>query len=124
MGWRREKRISYRDQTGRTQQEHVEHWEGFEWEGGPVIVQLKGNHGTIQVWAISEAEGRRVIEHACSIAGIDPAAGNCWWEVAESSSSRNGKPARYRTKEKDGYVYVSKRDGPNGSPWWTAAETW
>lgn len=124
MGWRREKRLSYRDQTGKTQQQHIEHWEGFTWQAGPVIVQLKGNHGAISVWASSQAEGERVIEHACSIAGIDSAAGDCWWEVAESTSSRNGKTGTFRTKQRDGYVYVSKRDGADGSPWWTAASSW
>jgi len=124
MPWKRYKRLSYRDQTGKDQDAHVAHWEGFEWSAGDTIVKLKGPHGQIQVWASSEGEGRRVIRHACAIAGIDENDPACWWQVEQSTSSRNGKPGTFRTREKNGYVFVSKRDTPNGSPWWSASSTW
>lgn len=123
MGWGGGKRLSYRSYSGASEEEHVDHWRGFTWSAGPVVVKLKGNHGELQVWAASESEGRRVIGHACSIAGIDPDASDCWWETYTTSSTRNGKPGTFRTREVNGFVHVSMRDGPNGSPWWTAGQT-
>ena len=108
------KRISYRDQGNTSQAQHQAHWAGFQWDAGNVIVAYVGDHGTIQVWASTEAEGRRVIEHACSIAQIPltgPDAGE--WIVTTGKSARTGRPGRFIVPTAEGYPVVTKRPGPS-----------
>ena len=111
------KRLSYRDQSGASRAAHAAHWAGFEFEAGPVIVACVGDFGTVQVWAASEAEGKRVIRHAASIANLpvdDPEEAE--WIVTSSNNPRDGKAGRFRVAEVWGLPVVTKRAGPNGYP--------
>jgi hypothetical protein len=111
------KRFSYRDQSGTSREAHATHWDGFEFDAGPWIVSCFGEWGEMQVWAASEAEGRRVIGHAASIAGIpveDPALSE--WAVTQSANPRYGKPGRFRVASLWGLPIVTKRRGPDGNP--------
>lgn len=112
---RRIKRLSYRDQTGASQAAHQAHWAGFSFSAGNTVVAYIGPWGTVQVWAASESEGRRVVLHACSIAGIPttgPLAGE--WVVTEARPGRNGQPGSFVVPEAEGVAFVSKRPGPSG----------
>jgi hypothetical protein len=59
-----------------------------------------------------------VINHACAISGIpftfDPVGELI---VAEAKGGRNGREGTYGTAVLDGSPVVTKREGPNGSPW-------
>jgi hypothetical protein len=116
-GQHRLKTLSYRDQTGKSQEAHQEHWRGFQWSSGRVICSWVGSWGEIQVWASSEAEGRRVINHACAIAGIpftfDPVGELV---ITEARPGRNGRSGTYGTAIMEGSPVVTKREGPSGSP--------
>lgn len=112
-----DKVLSYRDLTGASQDAHVAHWSGFRWQTGPVIVASVGEWGTVQVWAASAAEGKRVIRHAGAIGGWDPDdADQGEWIVTEPRGSRYGRRAEVGVKIRAGLPLVSKRDGPNGAP--------
>jgi hypothetical protein len=111
------KRLSYRDFSGSSREAHAAHWAGFEWDAGPVVVACTGEWGTVQVWAATEAEGRRVIGHAAAIANLpinDPSRSE--WIVTSSKSPRYGKPGRFRTATCYGLPVVTKRPGPDGLP--------
>lgn len=112
---RRIKRISYRDQGNTSQAGHQAHWAGFAWNAGRVIVSYFGSWGEVQVWASSEAEGRRVVLHACAVAAIPtsgPQAGE--WVVTEAKQGRNGQPGTFIVPTVGPYAFVSKRSGPSG----------
>jgi hypothetical protein len=112
---RRIKRISYRDQGNTNQAGHQAHWAGFEWEAGRTVVSYCGAWGEVQVWASTEAEGRRVILHACTIASIPttgPQAGE--WVVVTAKAGRNGQTGTFVVPEIGPYAVVSKRSGPSG----------
>ena len=48
-------------------------WAGFEFVTGPVMTFWKlDGVATLEVWAISEAEGKGVIAHALAHMGLDP----------------------------------------------------
>lgn len=117
-GWPgRIKRISYRDQTGSPQEVHQAHWSGFTWEAGRTVVSYCGPWGEVQVWASDEGEGRRVIAHACSVAGIPlTGSGVGEWIVTEAKEGRNGRPGTFQVAMVDGGPHVTKRAGPSGSP--------
>ena len=105
----------YRDTTGRPASFHADHWRGFEWEAGPVIVAAVGPWGTMQVWAISESEGRRVIAHAAAAAGLNLSGSDgAEWIVTAPNDPRYGRTGRVRTWESPRGLKVSKRDGPRG----------
>ena len=109
--------FKYRDQSGSSLEEHTEHWRGFTWEAGPVIVQHnKAPWGVVQIWAASIAEGKRVIRHAGSIAGIDPdETGE--WSFHQSDNPRYGQTGTMMTRYLgDGAVSVTMRSGPSGLP--------
>lgn len=111
------KRLTYRDRTGASQAAHAAHWAGFTWSSGPVIVAAVGSWGTVQVWAASEGEGKRVIRHAASIGGFDPdGEEGAEWIVSLSASGRNGREAPMVTTETLQGIRVSKRGGPSGAP--------
>lgn len=68
------------------------HFIGFSWvTGREIVAWLSEEHGAIQVWAVDEAEGRGVIEHALAFLGADEADGE--WVVSHCSSPRFGKVA-------------------------------
>lgn len=110
------KRLGYRVQGGASQPGQAAHWAGFTFTGGPVQGIYAGPWGQIQVWASSEGEARRVIEHACAAAGIDPSDPEGQWNFATSSSPRHSRTATYRTAVKFGLPVVTVRDGPGGPP--------
>lgn len=110
------KRLSYRATYQPSQANQAAHWAGFEFVGGPWQVIYKGPWGQIQVWAESEAEGRRVIEHACAGGAINPQHPQGEWFVVRVASPRYAKPTRYRTMVRFGSPVVTCRQGPNGSP--------
>lgn len=109
--------LSYWDGTGASQEAVRAHWAGFTWTTGPVIVASVGPWGTCQVWASSEAEGKRVIRHAGSQGGWDPDDSDVGeWIVTGPRSSRYGSRATVQVKQRRGVLWVSKRDGPSGAP--------
>jgi hypothetical protein len=108
------KRLGYRAQVPVTQPGQAGHWDGFTFTGGPVQVIYKGKWGQMQVWASSEQEGIRVVEHACAGAGIDPNDTEGEWFYSVSSSPRHQRIATYRTAKKYGLPVVTVRDGPSG----------
>lgn len=111
------KRLTYRAAGNVDLVAHALHWQGFTWQAGSTIVRCYGPFGSMQVWASSEAEGRRVIRHAANIAGWDLTTGEgVEWDIREASGNRNGRPGTMRTKETSLGVEVTSREGPNGTP--------
>ena len=110
------KLLRYRDLSGSSAADHSKHWDGFEWDAGPVVVTLRHpSAGVIQCWAASESEGKRVIRFAASISGFDPDADG-EWQVALSGHSRYGQSGRMMVEQIFGFNSVTKRDGPSGPP--------
>lgn len=110
------KRLGYRAQVPVSQETQAALWEGFTFTGGPWQVIYKGPWGQMQVWASSEAEGRRVLEFACAAGGIDPGDPAGSWHVARTDHPRFQRVATYRTAVKFGLPVVTVRDGPSGPP--------
>lgn len=94
------KELSYRlpvdkDTEVAVAQSVADHWNGFEWIAGPVIVAwVSKQYGTVQVWAISEAEGRGVVEHAMAHMGAIDTDGI--WRVATVTNPRFGRVTTVR----------------------------
>lgn len=107
-----EKKLSYRLHVAPGQEDQVlssmaDHWEGFEWVSGPVVVTWSAEkHGAIQVWAVSEAEGVGVIEHALAHMHVSPEKGD--WRTGHVSNPRFGRIATVRA------TIVSARSGSHG----------
>ena len=118
------KLLRYRDQTGADVCNHANHWDGFEWDAGPVCVISKGlRWGEPQVWAASAAEGRRVIAHAAAIAGVDLSDPKHRWTVTHSKDPRYGQAGRMVTKMLEWHtISVSKRPGPSATPVYPVAQ--
>ena len=110
------KQFRYFDQSGSPLETHTAHWQDFVWQAGNVIVWLEGTAlGSPKVWAASEAEGRRVIQHAAQVAGVDITKGK--WHVTASSDARYGQPGRMRVAmSRQGTLWVTKRPDPSGPP--------
>lgn len=108
------KRLSYRHQGAPLQESQAAHWEGFTFQGGPWQVIYKGPWGQMQVWARDYAEGRRVVEHACAAAVIDPSDPRGEWFSSVSAYPRYQRVATYRTAVKFGLPVVTVRPGPDG----------
>lgn len=109
--------LSYRDESGASQEAHQAHWAGFRWNTGPVIVAAVGTFGTVQVWASSAAEGKRVIRHAAAIGGWDPDDPDQGeWIITAPRGSRYGRRAEVGVRVREGIPSVTKRDGPSGAP--------
>jgi hypothetical protein len=70
----------------------------------------------MQVWASSAAEGRRVIDHACAHAGIDPADPDGTFSAVEVHHPRFQRVSTWRVAERDGVPLVTSRSGPEGPP--------
>ncbi len=110
------KRFRYRSLSGIGLGGVVDHWKNFTWQSGSVIVSHKGHSwGTPQVWAASENEGKRVIQHAAREAGFD-AFETGEWVISSSSSSRYGVSASMKVDTTGGYYWITDRDGSNGRP--------
>ncbi len=110
------KRFRYRSMSGIGLDAIVDHWAGFGYQSGPVVVIHKGGSwGTPQVWAASVAEGKRVIRHAAGEAGFDPdSVGE--WVISGSSSPRYGVNATMKVNQSGGYYWITARDGSNNRP--------
>lgn len=110
------KLFRYRSKSTRTPEELQAYWSSFTWSAGPVLVIHHGAWwGNPQVWAASEEEGKRVIRFAAGEAGIDPdLVGK--WSLGTSSSPRYGMSGNMRLAEEFGEQWVTRRDGPNGTP--------
>lgn len=113
---RREKRLTYRDMANAPLEAHAEHWRTFTFEGGPWKVEAIGPFGRPQVWASSEAEGKRVLRHAAAIAGWDLDGPDVQIVADRIEDSRLGKGGTYRVAVKRGLLLVSKREGSSGAP--------
>jgi hypothetical protein len=114
------KELRYRDNAGRPEAEHVAHWLGFEWQAGPAIVRSRGAAwGEVCVWAADPAEGRRVINHAAAIAGVDLTVPEHRWFDQVARDSRTGQPGVMKVEhDQAGTPCISKRIGPSGTPGW------
>jgi len=110
------KKLTYRDATGRDRAFHAAHWRGFTWQAGSTIVSASGPWGQVQVWAASEAEGRRVIAHAADAGGLDLTGPSVVWLVHSAAGTTRGRTATMKTRETFQGVEVTKRSGPAGTP--------
>ncbi len=110
------KLLIYFDQVGSTLEQTVAHWKDITWNAGPVIVSVNGVPlGKPQVWAESADEGKRVINHAAAIAGVDMSKAE--WLITSPRSSRYGMAGLMRVhRSENGTLGITKRDGPSGSP--------
>jgi len=110
------KRLRYRSLSGNDLGTLVDYWKDFSFEGGPYRVRWTGGTwGTVEVWAASEAEGKRVIQHAAGEAGFD-AFETGRWSVRVTSSSRRGVPCTVRVDTTGGYYWITARDGSDQRP--------
>ena len=110
------KRTGYRSQSERDSKQLQEYFLDFSWEAGPVCVGHTGAWwGDPQVWASSEAEGKRVLRHIAGEAGIDPdQVGR--WTVGGSDNTRLGMTGTMRVRRIEGIPWVSRRQGSNMLP--------
>ena len=110
------KRLRYRSLSGIGLGELVDYWKDFTWEAGPVVVGHVGaSWGTPQVWAASEDEGKRVLQHAAGEAGIDPdQVGQ--WRIGSSDSARFGVSGTMRVDTRKGFYWITARDGASERP--------
>jgi hypothetical protein len=110
------KRFRYRSVSGLGADALVDWWKSFTWAAGPVCVQHYGSPlGSPQVWAASIDEGKRVIRHAATEAGVDPdQVGE--WRVSGSNDPRFGVQGTMRVNTKGGYYWISERLGSNNRP--------
>ena len=110
------KRFRYRSVSGNDLGAVVDHWKDFSFEGGPYRVRwIGGTWGTVEVWAASEAEGKRVIQHAAAEAGFDPFE-NGRWSTRASSSARLGVRGAMRVDTTKGFYWITARDGSDQRP--------
>jgi len=110
------KYLRYRCRPGTTLQELGDHWRDFTWQAGPVIsIHTGAPWGRLQVWAASEAEGRRVIRHAGATSGVDPDRDGEWLTTG-TDHARYGQAGTMRVARRQGFLKVTTRDGPNGLP--------
>lgn len=114
MGDPRHRRISYRIQGSGTVQGAAAHWQGFSYQHGPWKTTYAGPWGSIQCWGSSTAEARRVIEHACAHAGIDPNDPEGTWHSHKVQGGRFQGGRRWKVAERDGVPLVTSRSGPDG----------
>lgn len=91
------KTFRYRSKGSQLLENVVNHWKDFVWEAGPVcVINKNGWWGVPQVWAASEAEGKRVISHAAQEAGIDLE--KTEWVVTSSKNPRYGNTGTMRVR--------------------------
>ena len=110
------KRFRYFSMSGNDLGAVVDHWKDFTFEGGPYRVRWIGESWrTPEVWAASEAEGKRLILHAAREAGFDSLEGGRW-RTRVSSSTRLGVSAFFRVDTTRGFYWITARDGSNQRP--------
>ena len=94
------------------------YWKDFTWEAGPVIVKHHDAWwGQIQVWALSEAEGKRVIRFAGVNAGINPDEEGTW-KIQVATGSRNGRTGRMIIEDRGGQWGICARTGASTPTYW------
>lgn len=110
------KRFVYFDQSGSTLEQTTDHWKDFVWQAGGVAVFCKGTAlGKPQVWAATEEEAKRVINHAAAITGADMS--NAEWITTTSKDPRYGVPGEMHVmRGKNGTFGITKRGKPSGLP--------
>ena len=110
------KRFRYRSVSGNDLGAVVDHWKDFTFEGGPYRVRWIGKSWrSPEVWAASEAEGQRVIQHAAGEAGVGPLEDGRW-STRVSSSARLGVSGTMRIDTTGGYYWITARDGSSERP--------
>lgn len=112
-GRRLRKLFRYRTKSTRDLGQLSAYWANFSWRAGPVCVRhTEAWWGDPQVWAESAEEGKRVIRHAATEAGIDPdQVGR--WAVSSSRSPRYGMSGTMRAKVYEGFPWIASREGPS-----------
>ena len=114
------KEFRYFDQSGKSLADHFAHWRDFTWQAGPIFVGTSGTPlGKTHVWAESESEGRRVIEHAAAIADVTLPDES--WGISVARGGRVGQPGTMRLQRSDGRYWISTRQGPSGPPMYPRA---
>ena len=110
------KRTRYRSKSDRDSKQLQSYFATFKWDAGPVcVIHADAWWGTPQVWASTEAEGKRVLRHIAGEAGIDPdQVGR--WITRGSNNPRIGMAGRMGVRRIDGIPWVSRRDGSNMLP--------
>lgn len=113
------KTLRYRSEGSQDLSKIVDHWKDFVWESGPVCVINKGLWwGVPQVWAASEAEGKRVIEHAAVEAGISLEKSE--WVISGSKDARYGQNGTMRVRifRNASFMWygITNRDGSDARP--------
>ena len=110
-GRRMRKLFRYRTESTRDLGQLSDYWRDFVWKSGPVCVRHQGAWwGDPQVWAESAEEGKRVIRHAATEAGLDPDQTG-GWAISSSRSPRYGMSGTMRILKKEGFPWVASRDG-------------
>ena len=110
------KRFSYRSKSGKDLGQVIDHWKDFQFDAGGAIVRHRGSSlGSLEVWAASVAEGKRVILHAFGEAGVDPNQ-NGEWTTSSCDSSRYGLSGRMKVQTKGGYWWITDRKGASMRP--------
>ena len=110
------KRFRYRSVSGNDLGAVVDHWKDFVFEGGPYRVRwVGGPWRSPEIWAASEAEGKRVIRHAAAEAGFSPLETGRW-STRLSSSGRQGVPGTMRVDTTKGFYWITARDGSDQRP--------
>jgi hypothetical protein len=123
MSRSREKVFSYPCKGAVDIRAHTEAWLSFTFSAGPWVSGFEFPGGSLQVWASSVAEGRRVISFALSLGGwsaADMAAGQ--WFSKMVTNPDYGRSGTCRLKRnRDGWC-VTMRAGRNGPPVQAVAE--
>jgi hypothetical protein len=112
------KGFRYRDPSLKPLEDHRTHWADFTWKSGPFMVISDGlDWGRPQVWAESEAEGKRVIAHAATIAGLDLKDAKHKWIVREINGVRENPVLEMRVhRDVHGLLWVAERNQSAGLP--------
>jgi hypothetical protein len=107
------KLFRYRTKSSRDLGQLSAYWEQFSWRAGSVCVRHTGAWwGDPQVWAESPEEGKRVIRHAATEAGLNPdQIGQ--WAVSSSRSPRYGMSGTMKVLRHLDFPWVASRDGSN-----------
>ena len=110
------KRFRYRSVSGNDLGTIVDHWKDFSFEGGPYRVRwISSTWRSPEIWAASEAEGKRVIQHAATEAGFSPLETGRW-STRLSGSGRQGVPGTMRIDTTKGFYWITARDGSDTRP--------
>lgn len=112
------KNLRYRRQNDTDLVYHARAWWNYEWRSGPFQVISSGlPWGRPQVWASTEAEGKRVLRWAADLAGVNLSHPDHKWIVNLSHDSRIGVALDMKTKLlADGRPWVTERIGSDGPP--------